>query len=75
MQVVCNLIDDKHLSRQDTWDRLSGLFLQMFDPSSIVSSYFNECRMMVTNQKFDRLAWAAEAMTRIDSRDIGIDIT
>jgi hypothetical protein len=43
----------------------------MVDPDSLLSSYFKECRKMAVDTRFDRLAWAAEALTRMDSHGIG----
>jgi hypothetical protein len=69
-------------------DELAGLILQMVEPASagalarfgpaevpILSAYFAACRRMVLDPAFDRLAWAAEALTRLDPpHEIGLPI-
>lgn len=76
LQKVCNAVGEKGSSQTlgSALDGLSGLFLQMLDPQSIVSHYFRECRKVVVDDRFDRLLWAAEALARIDLDRIGIDI-
>lgn len=75
LQELCNTIGDKITQKNPSvLDDLSGLFLQMFDSTSILRSYFTECRKLVVDQRFDRLAWAAEALLRIGSHHIGTEI-
>lgn len=76
MQVVCNAIgDDLSVPKPKVaLDRLCGLFLQMFDTQSILANYFAECRTIATCPKFDRLAWACEALARIDTENAGVPI-
>ncbi|WNG17051.1 hypothetical protein [Cystobacter fuscus] len=72
MQKLCNAIGETlDFKKPISPDDLCGLFLQMVDPDSLLSSYFRECRKMAVDTRFDRLAWAAEALTRMNSHGIG----
>ncbi|HEY6876658.1 MAG TPA: hypothetical protein VI299_01515 [Polyangiales bacterium] len=75
MQKVCNALGEDLRFRPGnvSLDELSGLLLQMFDSTSLLASYFRECSKMVVDPRFDRLAWAAEALRRIELHTIGVD--